>query len=76
MAEGLSRPSHVADCGYKEERRLRPDHEGLLDLFLLVRWTFLGLSFLSAPEGSASRSYSARFLGIVVPKMRKYLRSI
>lgn len=43
-------------------------------LFLLVRWAFLGLAFLSAPEYTPGRKYAPRFLGIVVPKMEKYLR--
>lgn len=62
--------------GYRQERTLQPDHERLLDLFLLIRWTFLGLAFLSAPEHSPGRNYSARFLKIVMPKMTKYLRSL
>lgn len=61
--------------GYREERALPPEHEALLDLFLLVRWTFLGLAFLSAPDHSPGRTYSTRFLKIVVPKIRNYLRT-
>jgi len=61
--------------GYREERALPPEHEALLDLFLLVRWTFLGLAFLSAPDHSPGRTYSSKFLNIVVPKIRKYLRT-
>ena len=60
-------------AGYREERPLAAEHEMLLDLFLLVRWVFLGLAFLSAPELSPGRLYSARFLDAVLPKMRMYL---
>jgi Ser/Thr protein kinase RdoA (MazF antagonist) len=63
-------------AGYREERELRPEDEGLLDLFLLVRWSFLGLAFLSAPDHSPGRNYSDMFLKIVIPKMRKYLRTV
>jgi Ser/Thr protein kinase RdoA (MazF antagonist) len=63
-------------AGYRRERGLPPEHEALLDLFLLVRWTFLGLAYLSAPEDSPGRAYSRRFLGTVTPKMRKYLRQM
>lgn len=62
--------------GYSEERELPREHEALLDLFLLARWAFLGVAFLSAPAYSPGGAYSDRFLTIVVPKMRKYLRSL
>lgn len=62
--------------GYRQERALHPEHERLLDLFLLIRWTFLGLMFLSAPDCSPGRNYSTRFLSTVVPKMRRYLRML
>lgn len=62
--------------GYRQERSLCSEHESLLDLFLLVRWTFLGLAFLTAPDSSPSRAYSGRFLKTVIPKMRKYLGTI
>ena len=44
--------------GYREERTLLREHEALLDLFLLVRWTFLGLAFLSSPPDSAPHNYA------------------
>lgn len=62
--------------GYREARVLATEHEALLDLFLLVRWVFLGVAFLAAPEHSPARAYSPRFLDIVVPKMSRYLRII
>ena len=62
--------------GYRQEGSLSPNHEALLDLFLLVRWTFLGVAFLSAPEYAPGRAYAPRFLKIVVPKMRKYLLNL
>jgi hypothetical protein len=36
--------------GYRKARGFSPNHERLSDIFLLVRWTFLGVAFLSAPE--------------------------
>ena len=57
--------------GYREQRSLSANHEALLDLFLLVRWAFLGIAFLSAPEYAPGRAYAPRFLKIVVPKMRR-----
>lgn len=63
-------------AGYRQERSFSPDHEALLDFFLLVRWTFLGVAFLSAPEYAPGRAYAPRFLKIVVPKMRKYLQNL
>jgi Ser/Thr protein kinase RdoA (MazF antagonist) len=62
--------------GYRKECSFSSGHERLLDLFLLVRWTFLGLTFLSAPEYATGRAYAPRFLKIVVPKMRKYLQNL
>ena len=62
--------------GYRKECSFSSGHERLLDLFLLVRWTFLGLAFLSAPEYAPGRAYAPRFLKIVVPKMRKYLQNL
>ena len=50
------------------------NHEALLDLFLLVRCTFLGVAFLSAPEYAPGPGPCSRFLKIVVPKMREYLQ--
>ena len=63
-------------AGYRQERSFSPNHEALLDLFLLVRWTFLGVAFLSAPEYAPGRAYAPRFLKIVVPKIRKYLQHL
>jgi Ser/Thr protein kinase RdoA (MazF antagonist) len=62
--------------GYRTQRELRAEHEAMLDLFLLTRWAFLGLAFLSAPERSLGRMYAARFMKIVIPKMQKYLLTI
>ena len=63
-------------AGYRQERSLSPNHEALLDLFLLVRWAFLAVAFLSAPEYAPGRAYAPRFLKIVVPKIRKYLQHL
>lgn len=62
--------------GYRQERSLSPNHGALLHLFLLVRWVFLGVTFLSAPEHTPRRAYARRFLKIVLPKIRKYLRAL
>jgi Ser/Thr protein kinase RdoA (MazF antagonist) len=58
--------------GYRQVRRLPADQEAYLDLFLLARWAFLGLCFLSRPE---FRDYAPRFLRIVEPKMARHLRT-
>jgi hypothetical protein len=43
-----------------------------MDLFLLARWVFLGICFLSRPE---FREYAPRFMRIVELKMSQYLRT-
>jgi Ser/Thr protein kinase RdoA (MazF antagonist) len=58
--------------GYRQVRPLAAEHEAYLDLFLLARWVFLGVCFLSRPEFS---NYAPRFLKIVEPKMERYLRA-
>ncbi len=58
--------------GYRQVRPLTGEQEAYLDLFLLARWVFLGVCFLSRPE---FRDYAPRFLGIVEPKMWRYLRA-
>jgi Ser/Thr protein kinase RdoA (MazF antagonist) len=58
--------------GYRQVRPLPEEHEAYLDLFLLARWVFLGLCFLSRPE---FRDYAPRFMRIVEPKMTHYLRT-
>jgi Ser/Thr protein kinase RdoA (MazF antagonist) len=42
--------------GYGERRDLPPEHRPLLELFLLTRWAFLGVAFLSAPEHSPGQT--------------------
>jgi Ser/Thr protein kinase RdoA (MazF antagonist) len=59
--------------GYRQIRPLATEHEAFLDLFLLARWVFLGVCFLSRPEFSG---YAPRFLEIVEPKLERYLRSV
>jgi hypothetical protein len=46
------------------------EHEAYLHLFVLARWVFLGVCFLSRPEFSA---YAPRFMKIVEPKIERYL---
>jgi Ser/Thr protein kinase RdoA (MazF antagonist) len=58
--------------GYRRVRPLPEEQEAYLDLFLLARWVFLGLCFLSRPEFG---DYAPRFMRIVEPKMRHYLRT-
>jgi Ser/Thr protein kinase RdoA (MazF antagonist) len=58
--------------GYRQIRSLTAEHEAYLDLFLLARWVFLGVCFLSRPEFG---SYAPRFLEIVEPKIERYLRA-
>lgn len=58
--------------GYREVRPLTEEHETDLDLFLLARWVFLGVCFLSRPE---FREYAPRFLKVVEPKIEGYLRA-
>jgi len=60
--------------GYRQQRSLPAEHESLLDLFLLARWVFLGLSFLGRPDLAAFRDYAPKFMNIVLPKIEKYLR--
>lgn len=62
--------------GYRQVRPLSLEHEALLDLFLLGRWVFLGLSFLSQPAHAVFREYVPRFLGVVEPKIASYLRTM
>ena len=62
--------------GCRKQCSLSPNHEAFLDFFLFVRWTFLGVAFLSAPEYALGRAYAPPFLRIVVPKMRGYLQSL
>ncbi len=57
-------------CG--GDRPLAAEHEAYLDLFVLARWVFLGVCFLSRPE---FRPYAPRFLSIVEPKIERYLRA-
>src|SRR5262249_52382918 len=59
--------------GYRGVRPLPAEHERHLDTFLLARWVFLGLGFLSAPEYAGFREYAPRFLSVVEPKIEKYL---
>ncbi len=58
--------------GYRSIRPLAVEHEAYLDLFVLARWVFLGVCFLSRPE---FHSYAPRFLSIVEPKIERYLRA-
>ncbi len=58
--------------GYRSILPLAAEHEAYLDLFVLARWVFLGVCFLSRPEFSA---YAPRCLAIVEPKMERYLRA-
>ena len=58
--------------GYRQIRPLAAEHEAYLNLFVLARWVFLGVCFLSRPEFSA---YAPRFLGIVEPKVERYMRA-
>jgi Ser/Thr protein kinase RdoA (MazF antagonist) len=58
--------------GYRQIRPLAAEHETLLDLFVLARWVFLGVCFLSRPEFN---DYAPRFMNIVEPKMGRYLRA-
>jgi Ser/Thr protein kinase RdoA (MazF antagonist) len=60
--------------GYRDVRPLPREHEAELDTFLLARWVFLGLSFLSRPEHAGPREYAPRFMRLVEPKIEKYLR--
>ena len=48
------------------------EHEAYLHLFVLARWVFLGVCFLSRPEFS---DYTPRFMKIVEPKIERYLRA-
>jgi Ser/Thr protein kinase RdoA (MazF antagonist) len=59
--------------GYRQVRPLPGDHEAYLDLFVLARWVFLGVCFLSRPEFSA---YAPRFMAVVTPKIERYLRAL
>ena len=56
--------------GYRQVRPLAAEHEAYLDLFLLARWVFLGVCFLSRPEFS---DYAPQFMKIVEPKIERYL---
>lgn len=58
--------------GYRQIRPLAAEHEEYLDLFVLARWVFLGICFLSRTEFS---TYAPRFLEIVEPKIERYLRA-
>jgi Ser/Thr protein kinase RdoA (MazF antagonist) len=58
--------------GYRQIRLLCAEHEAHLDLFVLARWVLLGTIFLSRPE---FRDYAPRFMGVVVPKIERYLRA-
>lgn len=58
--------------GYRQIRPLATKHEAHLDLFVLARWVFLGVCFLSRPEFS---TYAPRFLAIVEPKVERYMRA-
>ena len=60
--------------GYREVRQLPREAEVHLDTFLLARWVFLGLSFLSRPEHAGPREYGPRFMKLVEPKIKKYLQ--
>jgi Ser/Thr protein kinase RdoA (MazF antagonist) len=57
--------------GYRQIRPLAAEHEACLDLFVLARWVYLGVCFLSRPE---FRDYAPRFMKIVEPKIERYLR--
>jgi Ser/Thr protein kinase RdoA (MazF antagonist) len=58
---------------YRQVRPLAGEHEAYLDLFVLARWVFLGVCFLSRPEFS---DYAPRFMKIVEPKIERYLRAV
>jgi Ser/Thr protein kinase RdoA (MazF antagonist) len=58
--------------GYRQVRPLAREHEAYLDLFVLARWVFLGVCFLSRPEFN---DYAPRFMKIVEPKIERYLRT-
>jgi Ser/Thr protein kinase RdoA (MazF antagonist) len=57
--------------GYRQIRPLAEEHEACLDLFVLARWVFLGVCFLSRME---FRDYAPRFVKIVEPKIERCLR--
>ena len=57
--------------GYRQVRPLAGEHEAYLDLFVLARWVYLGVCFLSRPEHS---DYAPRFMKVVEPKIERYLR--
>jgi len=57
--------------GYCQVRPLAQEHEPYLDLFLLARWVFLGVCFLSRWELG---DYASRFMSVVEPKLERYLK--
>lgn len=59
--------------GYREVRPLSDLEEAHLDTFLLARWAFLGLSFLSRPDHARFREYAPRFFRVITPKLAMYL---
>jgi len=73
--ERTSRVTYGASWRLLWKARPATEAQALLELFVLTRWAFLGVAFLSTPEHSPGRAYSDRFMKIVVPKMQKYLRT-
>jgi Ser/Thr protein kinase RdoA (MazF antagonist) len=61
--------------GYRRIRNLAREHEPYLDLFVAARWMFLGLCLSGRPEQAAIRQFAPRFLKVVQPKLRQFLRS-
>ncbi len=60
--------------GYRRARPLPPRQEALLDTFIAARWVHVGLVIWSRQELAAARAYAPRFMAVVEPNLRGFLR--
>jgi Ser/Thr protein kinase RdoA (MazF antagonist) len=60
--------------GYRRGRPLPPRQEALLDTFIAARWVHVGLVIWSRQELASARAYAPRFMAIVEPNLRGFLR--
>jgi Ser/Thr protein kinase RdoA (MazF antagonist) len=60
--------------GYRRARPLPPGQEALLDTFIAARWVHVGLVMWARQELASARAYAPRFMEIVEPNLRAFLR--
>ena len=60
--------------GYRRVRLLPSEQEVLLDTFVAARWVHVGLVMWARQELATARAYAPRFMKIVEPNLRGFLR--